>query len=273
MSETENPPKKRLNFITKLLAKKQALDKEQNGESRRTSRGTHLFHNKTLEAQAHASVFNKCEFSKMLINIIQSNDTQRSDNKIYNFINREVPLNKKISVIQHFYTPHTKHENKLELKRSKSIMLTGLIKNKKEKQALREYISNQRTNDKIYNSILRNILVKGYKKLPEKNNLTASYGYTFDEQKFMKYNFITKRDTNINFILDNLKKKYILTQNKPRHFLHKDKLQDTSKYTRSTACMSKATSPKRSRPNSMVFNKLHRDSYMSRTLSPIKTCK
>jgi hypothetical protein len=235
-NESEKPPKKRLNFITKLIAKKQQQDKEQQhiDDRRSSARGTHLFHNKSLEAQTQSSLFNKTEFSKLLVSIIQSKDNaKRSDNKIYNFYSQHVPLNKKISVIQHFYTPQLKYDgsNKVEIKRSKSILITGLIKNKKEKQALREYVSNQRTNDKVYNSILKNILVKGYKQLPEKNNLTVSYGYTFDEKKFMKYNLITKRETNLGFILDTLKKKYVLTQNKPKQFLNFSK--DSIKVPRS----------------------------------------
>jgi hypothetical protein len=219
--EGEKPKAKKLNFITKLIARKQAQERDQelnHKDQRRSIKGAHLFHNKTIEEETRSTPFNKTEFSKLLVNIIKAKtSTHKTENKIYNFY-KEAP-HKKISVIKQFYTPDIKPEVKHDSKVSHSLLITGVVKNKNEKKALQEYVSNKRTDCRLYNSILRNILDKGYKKLPEKNSLTVSYGYTFDEKNFMKYSLITKKETNLGYILNTLKKQYIVSQDKPKSFL------------------------------------------------------
>jgi hypothetical protein len=235
--------KKKVEFI-KLVDPINPVDKDKDTKDaaykRMTQRGAHLFLDKTLVAQS--SEVSKGEFSKLLATIIKSNeDHKRSENKIYDFYSKET---EKGSVIKHFYTPKLKDDRVTD--RQKKILLTQVVKNKAELNALREYINNRRTDSKLYEKILRNILVKGYKQIPEKNTLTATYGYTFDEKAFMKYNFIIQKETNLQFVLDTLKTNYVSTNDKPKDFLSlsrekvgyksKSDINLTSKVTENSKC-------------------------------------
>jgi hypothetical protein len=216
------PRRKKVEFIKLVDTVETEKDKPTEPIRKMTTKGAHLLLDKTIVDKS--KTITKTELSKLLVNMIKdkTDKSNRIGNKIYNYYSKEANSSggKRLSVIKQFYTPQVNPEPSPQNERkSKSLILTTVNKNKNEIVALREYISNKRTDSKVYEKILRNILVKGYKNLPEKHNLTGSYGYTFDEKLFMKYNFILQRDTNLKFVLDSLKTKYVNTQGKPRDFL------------------------------------------------------
>jgi hypothetical protein len=207
--------KKKVEFIKLVDPIPSIKEKDQrNTYKNLTQRGVHLFLNKNLVDKS--ATVDKGEFSKLLVNIIKKENTKRSKNKIYDFYSNEADA-KKTTAIHQFYTPKLQ-ESQSKLARHKNLLLMQ-VKNRSELNALKEYVSNRRTDSKLYERILRNILENGYKQLPEKNNLTQSYGYTFDEKVFMKYNFIVQKETNLQFVLDTLKSNYINANDKPKRFL------------------------------------------------------
>jgi hypothetical protein len=191
-------------------------------KKRMSTQGFHLFYDKNLLDKS--TTVSKNEFSKLLVTIIKDKEKEkdkdkearRTENKIYDFYTKNDPT-LLTSVIKQFYTPQPHPNSKPPARKSTTLLITA-GKNKNEMTALKEYM-NKRSDNKIYDQVLKNILIKGYKQLPDKRSPSAN-SFNFDEQKiFMKYNLITQKETDIKFVLETLKKEYIAKQNKPKFFL------------------------------------------------------
>jgi hypothetical protein len=212
--------RKKMEFIKLVDKQEEQKDLPKDSFNKLSQRGVHLFLDKNLVDKSQK--IDKGVFSELLANIIKEKKEIKSENKIYNFYNKTVSKDK-ISVIKQFYTPALR-EHSRKPTTNKNLLLTQIVKNKKELTALKEYISNRRTDSKLYERILKNILAKGYKQLPKSGTTQSTYPYSFDEKIFMKYNFIIQKETNLKFVLDELKNQYVTTNNKPKSLLNTEKV-------------------------------------------------
>jgi hypothetical protein len=184
--------------------------REKPNERRRSSLGLDLLKDKEVEAHLNP---NRQDLTKVIDKLVTAKHA-KTENKLYKFMAKGE--NQQKSLIKNFFSSN------------ENLMVTLLNKRKNtEAQAQEEYAQNKRTHNLEYNGELRNVLLKNYKRFQYPKVLTRP---DIHLTKFNSYNHINQRDVNLGHILNNLKRNYIESNTKPKHFITLTKNKKTNDF-------------------------------------------